>query len=313
MTYILVAAILVILMLLYFRVAESFDIVDRPNVRSSHSRITIRGAGIIFVLAMILDYVIYPQYALPVLGACMIGTISFIDDRITLSSKIRILVHLGAVSILFYYLNLFGSYPWWGILAIYVLVIGIINAYNFMDGINGITGLYSLVVLAGLQHVNIYKEAFIEADLIWYPMIACAVFLFFNLRRNAKCFAGDVGRVSMAFWVMFLLLKLILQTDNWVYLLFLTVYGVDAILTILHRLILRQNIFDAHRLHMYQILANEQKMPHVVVSVLYAMIQVGVSALVLFTEASMYWIFLCTGVPLGLLYIFLKPKLMQGK
>ena len=313
MTYLLVAAILFILMLLYFRIADSFNIIDKPNERSSHTKVTIRGAGIIFLMAMILDYIIYPQYGLPVLGACTIGTISFIDDRITLSSKIRILVHLVAVSLMFYYLQLYGNYPWWGIVALYILVIGIINAYNFMDGINGITGLYSLVVLAGLQYVNLYQVSFIEPDMIWYPMVGCGVFLFFNLRRNAKCFAGDVGSVTMAFWILLLLLKLILQSDNWIYLLFLTVYGVDSILTIMHRLLLRQNIFDAHRLHFYQILANEQKLSHVIVSILYALLQSAIIALILFSGASVLWIFLFTAVPLGLLYIILKPRLMQGK
>lgn len=313
MTYLLVAAILFILMLLYFRIAEHYNIIDKPNERSSHTRTTIRGAGIIFLMAMLLDYVIYPAYGLPVLGALMIGTISFIDDRITLSSKIRILVHLASVSILFYFLNLFGSFPWWGILALYVLVIGIINAYNFMDGINGITGLYSLVVLAGLQYVNLMQQRFIQPDMIWFPMIACVVFLFFNLRGRAKCFAGDVGSVTMAFWLLMLLLKLILQTDNWIYLLFLTVYGVDSILTILHRLMLRQNIFDAHRLHFYQILANERNVPHVYVSVLYAVIQGLIIAVILFTGAALWQVFLYTALPLGLIYIAMKPKLMRVK
>src|SRR5205823_1126030 len=133
---------------------------------------------------------------------------------------------------------------------------GIINMYNFMDGINGITGAYTLVVLGGLQYVNLNIQPFIKADLIWLPMLASLVFLFFNFRKRAKCFAGDVGSVAVAFWIVFLLFKLIMVSNNWIYILFLSVYGVDAVLTIMHRLMLKQNIFQAHRLHFYQILAN---------------------------------------------------------
>src|SRR5690606_10458418 len=221
MEYILLTVLFFVLMLVYFRIADRFNIIDKPNERSSHTSLTIRGGGVLFLIAIIVSGLMYPDYWLPVFGATIIGVISFLDDRITLSSKIRIVFHLAAVSILFYFLPIFGILPWWAVLALYILVIGIINAYNFMDGINGITGLYSLVVLGGLQYVNLNQVSFIEPDLIWLPMLSCVVFLFFNFRKRAKCFAGDVGSVTMAFWVMFLLLTLILDTRDWAYMLFL--------------------------------------------------------------------------------------------
>lgn len=310
MFYLIVASILFFLLSVYFVIAEKFSIIDRPNERSSHTSLTIRGGGIIFLISIIAAGLLYPTYFLPVIGAVIIGAISFADDRITLSSKVRIVFHLLSVTLLFYFLPLFGVVPIIGIIALYVLVIGIINAYNFMDGINGITGLYSLVVMGGLQVVNLYFYSFIEPDLIWFPMISCIVFLFFNFRKKAKCFAGDVGSVTIAFWILFLLLKLVLETGKWEYILFLAVYGVDSVLTIVHRLILRQNIFDAHRLHFYQILANERKISHLLVSSLYALVQVIIISFIVLTDIGLVQAFLVSTLPLVAIYLT-KPALMK--
>ncbi|WP_246269661.1 MraY family glycosyltransferase [Pedobacter panaciterrae] len=297
-------------MLIYFRIADKFNIIDKPNERSSHTKTTIRGGGIIFLIAIIISGILDQQYLIPMIGASIIGIISFVDDRITLSSRIRVLFHLAAVTLMFYFLPVFGILSWWTIVVLYILVIGIINAYNFMDGINGITGLYSLVILGGLQHVNLYQISFAAPDVIWFPMISCVVFLYFNFRKKAKCFAGDVGSVTMAFWIIMLLLQLIIKTNNYTYILFLAVYGVDAVLTIMHRLILKQNIFEAHRLHFYQILANEQKIPHLIVSSIYGTLQLLIIALIVFGGMSFYVLGPMILIPLILVYLILKPKLM---
>ena len=182
-----------------------------------------------------------------------------------------------------------------------------------MDGINGITGLYSLVILGGLQYVNLYQISFTAPDVIWFPMISCVVFLYFNFRKRAKCFAGDVGSVTMAFWIIMLLLQLIIKTNNYAYILFLAVYGVDAVLTIMHRLILKQNIFEAHRLHFYQILANDQKMPHLIVSAIYGALQLLIIALIVLGGMNFYILGLIILIPLILVYLILKPKLMLNE
>lgn len=310
MIYLIFLILLGIIINIYFFVANKYNIIDKPNERSSHTQVTIRGGGVIFLVAIITAGLIHVDYWLPVLGATIIGIISFLDDRMTLSSRIRIVFHLIAVTLMFCFLPVFGVLHWWIIPILYILVIGIINAYNFMDGINGITGLYSLVVLGGLQYVNLYKVSYIEPDLIWLPMLSCLVFLYFNFRKKAKCFAGDVGSVSIAFWIIFLLLKLILLTENYNYILFLVIYGVDAVLTIVHRLMLKQNIFDAHRLHFYQILANEQKWSHLLVSAIYAVLQLGIIALIIFIPLHFVMMFLITVLPLSLFYTIVKPKLM---
>ena len=258
MQYLLITLVLFLLELLYFKIADRYNIVDKPNHRSAHTEITLRGGGIIFWFAALLYFAqhIENNYFF-FAGISLVSLVSFWDDIQSLSNKIRISVHFLAISLIFYDLGVFESVHVIGVLVAYILAIGLINAYNFMDGINGITGLYTLVVMGSLLYVNQKIKVFIDADFIQYAMMASLVFLFFNFRKKAKCFAGDVGSIAIAFWVIYLVLKLILVTNSLVWLLFLAVYGVETVCTILHRLYLKENIFEAHRLHLYQVLSNE--------------------------------------------------------
>ncbi len=310
MIYLILLPLFFLVMIWYFRVAHRLQIIDNPNTRSSHEQTTIRGAGIIFLVAATVACIMHSSYWLPLFGLFAIGIISFIDDQITVSQRIRIAFHLLAATTLFFSFNLFEVYQWWACILLYVVIIGIINAYNFMDGINGITGAYSLVLLGSLQYVNIFQVEFIDPDLIWLPEMACLVFLYFNFRKNAKCFAGDVGSITLAFWIIWLLLALMLKTGNYIYILFLAVYGVDSVLTIIHRLIRKENIFLAHRLHFYQILANDQKMPHLLVTTAYAVIQLLIIGLVIFTSLNWMLLAAISLLPLIAIYVSLKPRLM---
>lgn len=305
MQYTVLGIILLIIMLLYFKIADHFNIIDKPNQRSSHTEVTLRGGGIIFWFSALLYFIIHfkTNYCF-FTGITLVSLVSFWDDIQSLSNKIRISIHFLSITLIFYDLNLFSLFSFWYVLVAYVLAIGLINAYNFMDGINGITGLYTLVVMSALLFVNTKIQLFIDGMFIKYAMIASIVFLFFNYRKKAKCFAGDVGSIAIAFWIIYLLLKLILVTGSLIWLLFLAVYGVDAICTILHRLYLKQNIFEAHRLHLYQVLSNEYKIQHRLVSLLYALAQLGISLLVIFLyqEVQDAIIFLIIILPLLLIY-----------
>lgn len=305
MEYTILGIILMIIMLLYFKVADHFNIIDKPNLRSSHAEVTLRGGGIIFWFSALLYFVQHIQtnwffFA----GITLVSVVSFWDDIQSLSNKIRISIHFLSITLIFYDLNLFALVPFWGVLVSYILAIGLINAYNFMDGINGITGLYTLAVMGALLYVNTNIQLFTDGDFIKYAIITSLVFLFFNYRKKAKCFAGDIGSIAIAFWVIYLVLKLILVTESLIWLLFLAVYGVDAICTILHRLYLKQNIFEAHRLHLYQILSNEYKIQHRLVSLFYALVQTGISILVisLYQKVHESIIFVIIILPLLLLY-----------
>ena len=287
MEYTILGIFLMILMLLYFKVADHFNIIDKPNLRSSHTEITLRGGGIIFWFAALSYFVQHFQNNyLFFTGITLVSLVSFWDDIQSLSNKIRISVHFLAITLIFYDLGLFDLVPVWQVVIAYIFSIGLINAYNFMDGINGITGLYTWTVMGSLLYVNTKIQLFTDGSFIKYAMIASVVFLFFNYRKKAKCFAGDVGSIAVAFWVIYLVLKLILVTNSLIWLLFLAVYGVDAICTIMHRLYLKQNIFEAHRLHLYQVLSNEYKIQHRLVSLYYAIVQIGISVLVVFLYHS---------------------------
>jgi len=305
MEYTILGILLMILMLLYFKVANKFNIIDKPNQRSSHSEITLRGGGIIFWFSALLYFVQHFQNNYFFFtGITLVSLVSFWDDIQNLSNKIRISVHFISITLIFYDLGLFNLFPLWGVIIAYVLAIGLINAYNFMDGINGITGLYTLVVMGSLLYVNTKIQLFTDGNFIKYAMIASLVFLFFNYRKKAKCFAGDVGSIAIAFWIIYLVLKLILITNSVIWLLFLAIYGVDAICTILHRLYLKQNIFEAHRLHLYQVLSNEYKIQHRLVSLYYALAQIVISVLVIYfyqkVQDLILFVFIIT--PLLLIY-----------
>ncbi|WP_456314087.1 MraY family glycosyltransferase [Pseudomonas shirazensis] len=305
MEYTILGLVLMILMLLYFKVADKFNIIDKPNQRSSHTEITLRGGGIIFWFSALLYFVQHFQTNYFFFtGITLVSLVSFWDDIQNLSNKIRISVHFISITLIFYDLGLFNLVPVWGVIIAYVLAIGLINAYNFMDGINGITGLYTLVVMGSLLYVNTKIQLFTNGNFIKYAMIASLVFLFFNYRKKAKCFAGDVGSIAIAFWIIYLVLKLILITNSAIWLLFLAIYGVDAICTILHRLYLKQNIFEAHRLHLYQVLSNEYKIQHRLVSLYYALAQIVVSVLVIYfyqkVQDLVLFVFIIT--PLLLIY-----------
>ena len=277
MYYIIILVLLFVAELFYFRVADKFNIIDKPNERSSHSRITLRGGGIIFYFGA-LAYFLSNHWEYPwfMLALTLITFISFIDDIRSTSQGLRLVFHFTAMALMFYQWGLF-SLSWWWIIIALIICTGIINAYNFMDGINGITGGYSLVILGALAYINSEITTFVEPALINTVLCSVLVFCFFNFRKKAKCFAGDVGSVSIAFILLFLIGKLIIKTEDFSWIILLSVYGVDSVLTIIHRLMLHENIGLPHRKHMYQLMANELKIPHVGVSLIY----MGAQALVI--------------------------------
>ncbi len=277
MYYIIILVLLFVAELFYFRVADKFNIIDKPNERSSHSRITLRGGGIIFYFGA-LAYFLSNHWEYPwfMLALTLITFISFVDDIRSTSQGLRLVFHFTAMALMFYQWGLF-SLSWWWIIIALIICTGIINAYNFMDGINGITGGYSLVILGALAYINSEITTFVEPALINTVLCAVLVFCFFNFRKKAKCFAGDVGSVSIAFILLFLIGKLIIKTEDFSWIILLSVYGVDSVLTIIHRLMLHENIGLPHRKHMYQLMANELKIPHVGVSLIY----MGAQALVI--------------------------------
>ena len=316
MGYIIVFAILFIAMLVYFKIADRYNIIDKPNHRSAHTEITLRGGGVIYPIAFLLflGFLLFenkspisPQNFL-IFGAGLlaISTISFIDDIIDLSSKIRLFFHFIAVTLLLFFLQAFVNLPFWSIPILYILIIGILNAYNFMDGINGMSGLYSLVLLSSLYFIQNQIVAFTDLDFILFPLLASFVFLLFNFRKKAKCFMGDVGSLGIAFWIIGLIGLLVMKTGDFKYLLLFSVYGIEVVFTIVERIFYKENIFKAHRRHLYQLLANEKNISHLVVSIIYALVQILINIFIICTDFSWISLFLFVVIPISLIYLFIK-------
>ena len=308
MYYLIVLVLLFLAELFYFRIADKCNIIDKPNERSSHTRITLRGGGIIFYFGVLVyfftNHFEYPWF---MLALTLITFISFVDDIRSTSQVLRLVFHFSAMALMFYQWGLF-SLPWWTILVALIICTGIINAYNFMDGINGITGGYSLVVLVALAYINREIVSFVEQELIVTVLCSVLVFNFFNFRKRAKCFAGDVGSVSIAFIVLFLIGKLIIKTEDFSWIILLVVYGVDSVLTIIHRLMLHENIGLPHRKHLYQIMANELKVPHVVVSSVYMAVQALAIVGYFCFQSQGYWYLSGSVLVLSTLYILFMKK-----
>ena len=296
-TYLNIAGLLFLFELIYFRIANRFNIVDKPNERSSHNTIVIRGGGIIFLLsAWIWSAFFGFQYPWFLAGLTIVCGVSFTDDIHSLPDSVRLVAQFTAMFMMFADFGIINIESWWVIILALIVCVGIINAYNFMDGINGITSGYSLAALVPLMLLN-HSLQFIEMSYLIVTAITCVVFSYFNFRSKgkAKCFAGDVGSIGIAFMVLLPLGKLILQTSDFTYLLLLVVYGVDSVLTICHRIILHENLGQAHRKHAYQIMANELKIPHEIVSSAYIIIQLIIS-LGLIYLSKIHWVYFVVAV-----------------
>lgn len=304
----IIVALLVVLELLYFQIANHFNIIDKPNLRSSHTHVTLRGGGIIFLLGAWLFSIFYGfQYPWFLAGLTAIAGISFVDDVCSVPNRVRLLIHFAAMLLLFQEFGILNLESWWMILLGLIFCVGIINAYNFMDGINGITGGYSLAVLLPLYYLNRELD-FVDPNFLLVVLFSVLVFNFYNIRTRARCFAGDVGSVGIAFIILFALGRLILQTGDFSYLLFLMVYGVDSVLTIVHRLLLHENIGEAHRKHVYQLMANELRIPHVVVSSVYMGTQLLLSFGLILLPFNHWTYFGIVLVILTVIYVWFKKK-----
>lgn len=323
--YIIIAVLLLVAELCYFKIADHFNIIDKPNERSSHSTIVLRGGGVIFSLSMIVWAAMMVVQGNPIAvylpflcGLVLICGVSFWDDVCSLPPSLRMIVQIFSILLMFWSIGEYSPEGSWAYIALMVLValfvcLGAINFINFMDGINGITAAYSFAMLLPMLLLNSHLE-FVEESYLMVAILGVLVFSIFNFRPKgkAKCFAGDVGSIGIAFIILFALGRLMLATQDVTYMVFFLVYGIDGSLTIFHRIMLHENLGQAHRKHAYQLMANELKMSHVTVSLIYMVLQLAV---------SLGFIYLCpdtivahgvylvvTGLILVLAYVLFKMK-----
>lgn len=332
-TYFLIFVLLLVAELVYFRIADKCNIIDKPNQRSSHSTIVLRGGGIIFLIgAWVWSLFFGFDYPWFLAGLTLVAGVSFVDDIHSLPDSVRLVAQFAAAAMAFYQLDILHWEMWWIVLVALIVYVGATNVINFMDGINGITAGYALAVLVplGLLNTN-YQElamnlatnrssvfssdgVFVDQSLIIAAIIAAVVFCIFNFRPKgkAKCFAGDVGSIGIAFIMLFLLGNVIIKTGDITWLVFLLVYGVDGCLTIIHRIMLHENLGEAHRKHAYQIMANELKIGHVKVTLLYMAMQLAVSLGFIYlcpNTVLCHWIYLIGALAvLAIAYVLFMKK-----
>ncbi len=314
MTFLVLTIILFISEVIFIKVAKQFKVIDISRENNVCLKETVRGGGIIFFLSMLCYYVYSDfRYSYFFLGLSIISLVSLMDDIKSLSVINRLFFHFLTIILILVQLD-FSIDSTLFYICILVMGVGIINTYNFIDGINGITGGYSTVVIGGLWYVNNYHTKFIDINFIVFVLISLQVFNFFNFRTKAICYAGDVGSISIAVIILFLLLKLILREQNLIYILFLSVYGVDSVLTIIHRLFLKENIFKAHRLHLFQVIVHNLKISHLLMSTIYMLLQGIICCIVIFNLQYSFITQLVSGfsiiILLVTLYIITKRKAM---
>ena len=335
-TYLIILITLVVLELVYFKIADSFNIIDKPNERSSHSTVVLRGGGIIFTISILAWFgwqvfqdssFRYQEYLPFVIGLVLIAGVSFWDDVHSLPDSVRLVAQFAAMILMLYSFmskdSGFMSWAWyWQVLigiAALIVCVGATNVINFMDGINGITAGYALAVLVPLLMLDVKGRTedvagFIEPSYLIVAIIGVLVFCIFNFRPKgkAKCFAGDVGSIGIAFIMLFAIGKLILATKDITWLIFLLVYGVDGCCTIIHRIMLHENLGEAHRKHAFQIMANELKMGHVTVTLIYMVLQLIISLLMVYVvpdTLAWHWGYsIVVGILLAGMYVLFMMK-----
>lgn len=322
--YLIIAVILLVAELVYFKIADKCNIIDKPNERSSHSSIVLRGGGIIFLLGVWVWSAFFGfSYPLFLVAVTLAAGVSFVDDIHSLPDSVRLVAQFVAMGLMIWQVFAseagdfaFGESLWMKIAFVVlalIVCVGATNIYNFMDGVNGITAAYSLAVLVPLILMN-RKLMFVETSFLVVMLLSVLVFSLFNFRPKgkAKCFAGDVGSVGMAFVVLFAIGLLIAHTGDVTWLVFLLVYGVDGCMTIVHRIMLHENLGEAHRKHAYQIMANELGVGHVKVSLIYMALQLLVSlgfVCLCPDSVSAHWIYLSAAlVVLVLAYVLFMKK-----
>ena len=321
-TYFVLVICLFVLEFAYFKVADRFNIIDRPNERSSHSSIVLRGGGVIFSMAMVAWALlmviqghshVLMEYLPFLTGLLLVAIVSFVDDVRSLPDSVRLVAQFVAMALMFWSMGIMHWGMWWIVLIALVVCVGATNVINFMDGINGITAGYALAVLVPLVLLN--KDlAFVDSSFLIVAILGVLVFCIFNFRPKgkAKCFAGDVGSIAIAFIMLFAIGRLVVMTQDVTYLIFLLVYGVDGCLTICHRILLHENLGEAHRKHAYQLMANELKIGHVKVSLLYMAMQLVVSLGFIYLcpdSVAAHWGYLVGAtLVLAVAYVLFKKK-----
>ena len=115
MYYVLVLVLLFLVELFYFKVADKCNIIDKPNKRSSHTRITLRGGGIIFYFGALAYFLTnHWEYSWFILALSLITFISFVDDIRSTSQGLRLVFHFSAMALMHHQPDSWCPSAMWG-------------------------------------------------------------------------------------------------------------------------------------------------------------------------------------------------------
>lgn len=310
---------------IYLRIARRCSITDKVGLESSYRGGVPTGGGVIIFLSVLI-FICWHTYTASgylwtLLGSCTIlAIISFIDDITPMPPEFRLMIQVLVIAFAFHGLIHEDSFDIFVI--ILLLGTGLVNAYNFMDGINGMLVSYSVVFLTTMQYYisQLHAEQTdgqspqIFQGLIFSLILATLVLAIFNFRRKALVFSGDVGSITMGYCVMFIMASTILYTSDATIIVFLLVYAVDTVYTIVQRLCEGERITLPHRKHIYQILVYKRGYSHLSVSVAYAAVQLLINLGYFLIPAQLHWTYVITTLlTLTVAYFVMKRGYFRKK
>jgi UDP-GlcNAc:undecaprenyl-phosphate GlcNAc-1-phosphate transferase len=303
-------------LVVYKKLGKRYKIHDEPNERSSHTQIVIRGGGVVLLLLNILMLVVIPskEIALLSLSLSIAVLTGFVDDIKGLGTGTRFFLYFVTVAILLFGVVTSRFIPIYYFIPLFIVILGAVNTYNFMDGINGMTSLYSIVFLASSGFILWKLEVMsFTIPILLYGSFFIA-FTWFNFRKKALLFLGDSGSVAMGLFSALIVLLIGFKLSSMTSIVLLSVYGVDSVGTIILRLIKKENILKAHRSHLYQDLVHLKGYSQLQVSAIYALLQAVINVVyitVFSISGDSSFLFLTLSI-LALIYVIAKKRI-HGK
>ena len=236
-------------------------LIDAPGARRSHVVATPRGGGIAIVAALVPVFVwLASQDAsggglafCAASGLVLVAGIGWLDDHRPLSALVRLAVHIVAATLLAIGMASAGAALWW-CLCVWILAVGLVNVWNFMDGIDGLASVEALTVCVGAA--VIYALLGFSAHSLVPVLLTAAVagFLVWNF-PPASIFMGDTGSGFLGLVIGALAIQAAWLSPKllWCWCILLGVFIVDATWTLIRRLLRGVKVYEAHRSHAYQI------------------------------------------------------------
>lgn len=242
----------------------------------------ITGTGLVLVLVLLLHgLLVNTSHAYFLFAFAMLALVNWLDDLFEIHSGWRLITQFLALSFLVMEFGLISSY--WSPFFL-VVAVGVVNAYNFMDGINGISGIYALAVLAPLPFAYAFDTENMGRLLLIFLFLI--LFILFNFRRSAKAILGDTGSIALGFLVLFYSLQCFKNYDIYLLMSFSMLFLLDTGYTLLERTYRRKNVFQSHREHLYQMLVHRRGWDPRWVAMGYGVIQLGINITLLLLKSS---------------------------